>query len=139
MPLMIELKGGEKIIVNGAVLENAGSTASLRVLNESSVLRQSEVMTEAEAVTPAGRVYFCLQCAYLFPEKRDEHINMFAGYLEDYLAACPSMLEEGKQLVEMVKGEQFYRGLKLARKLLKHEEALLKNLPLDKQAEFKGE
>lgn len=128
MPLLIDLKPGEKVIINGAVLENAGVNTKLRICNESSILRQKEIMTEEDAVTPAARVYYCLQNAYIFPERRTHYLELFRHYLTEYLSACPSAAELGEAIRAEVAEHNHYKGLKLVRKLLKHEADVLARL-----------
>ena len=74
MPLKLDFKAGEKLVINGAVVENVGGNAKLLVHNESAIIREKEILTQAETNTPAARVYFALQCAYMFPrhEEGDE-------------------------------------------------------------------
>ncbi len=67
---MIEIKSGDKLIINGAVIEITGSNTKLLIHNQVSIHRQKEIMSEEESVTPAARVYFALQCAYIFPHKK---------------------------------------------------------------------
>ncbi|MEW5726865.1 MAG: flagellar biosynthesis repressor FlbT [Pseudomonadota bacterium] len=128
MPLIIDLKPGEKVIINGSVIENAGSSTKLRIHNQSNILKQKEIMTEAEATTPASRVYFCLQCAYIFPEERDKYVELFTNYLRQYVEACPSAAPIVDEMVEEVAGENYYKGIRLARKLLKHEGKLFAHM-----------
>lgn len=128
MPLIIDLKPGEKVIVNGSVIENAGSSTKLRIHNQSNILKQKEIMTEGEANTPASRVYFCLQCAYIFPEERDKYVDMFATYLRQYVEACPSAAPIVEEMAGDVAAENYYKGLRLARKLLKHEGKLFAHM-----------
>lgn len=121
MPLLIDLKPGEKVIINGAVLENAGANTKLRIHNESSILRQKEILTNEDMASPASRVYFCLQCAYIFPEKREHYLRLYEHYLVEYLESCPSASEIGDEVRRAVAGQQYYKALKSSRKLLKHE------------------
>lgn len=121
MPLLIDLKPGEKLIINGAVVENAGANTKIRILNDSSILRQKEILADTDNVTPASRVYFCLQCAYIFPETRGKYIDAFHQYLEDYVTACPSAGAIGEEITAAVAQELYYKGLKAARALLRHE------------------
>ena len=90
MPLKLDFKHGEIMIVNGAVIENVGSNAQLLVHNKAAILREKEILTQSEAATPASRVYFELQCAYIFRETRDDHLKTFRNHLKDYVDACPS-------------------------------------------------
>lgn len=121
MPLLIDLKPGEKVIINGAVIENAGANTKIRICNDSTLLRQKEIMTEEEANSPAARVYFCLQNAYIFPEKRNQYLELFGHYLGEYLEACPSAEPIGREICDEIRSDHYYRALKTSRKLLTHE------------------
>ncbi len=128
MPLLIDLKPGEKLIINGAVVENAGANTKLRIYNDSNILRQKEILSNADISTPASRVYFCLQCAYIFPEKRDHYLALYEHYLSEYVEACPSSTEIAVAVRDEVKSLRYYKALKAARKLLKHEASVLDHL-----------
>lgn len=125
MPLKIEVKTGDKIIINGAVLENNGPTAKFLVHNKCLILREKEVMSEENSNTPASRIYFALQCAYIFPAQADEYLKAFSTYAEDYLKACPSSAPIMEKVLNEVNNERLYKGLKAAKALLKHEEEIM--------------
>ncbi|CAA7622497.1 FlbT protein [Candidatus Terasakiella magnetica] len=125
LPLLIDLKPGEKVIVNGAVIENAGHSVKLRILNDSNVLREKDIIADSDNITPAGRVYFFVQNAYIFPENRDKYIAMFERCVTDYVASCASASDLGDELRDAVRAQNFYKALKLGRKLLKHEAQVL--------------
>ncbi|MGE5545643.1 MAG: flagellar biosynthesis repressor FlbT [Solirubrobacterales bacterium] len=139
MPLIIDLKPGEKIIINGAVIENAGSSTKLRVHNRANILRQREIMTAEDATTPASLVYFCLQCAYIFTEERAKYLVKLSEYLKQYIEACPSATEIASEIMADVDDGTYYRGLKAARALMKHEETVLENLHRLAQAAEAGQ
>lgn len=128
MPLLIDLKPGEKVIINGAVIENAGANTKIRICNDSTLLRQKEIMTEDQASSPAARVYFCLQNAYIFPERRTHYLGLFDHYLSEYLEACPSAQQIGQEICDEIRANHYYRALKFSRKLLIHEASVLENL-----------
>ena len=90
MPLTIDFKAGDKIIINGAVIENLGSNSKLSVHNQAAILRGKEILSEEDSKTPASRVYFALQCAYIFPQAQAEYVASFEAFLNEYLVACPS-------------------------------------------------
>lgn len=121
MPLKLDLKSGEKMIVNGAVVENVGPSAKILVHNMALILREKEILTQEDAATPASRIYFALQCAYMFTESRAEHMQGFDRLLAAYLKACPSAKDIGQEILDAVEREEFYKGLKSARKLIAHE------------------
>ncbi|MDA8230485.1 MAG: flagellar biosynthesis repressor FlbT [Magnetospirillum sp.] len=138
MPLLIDLKPGEKVIINGAVIENAGANTKLRVHNESNILRQKEILANTEISTPASRVYFCLQCAYIFPEKREHYLGLFEHYLVEYVEACPSAAEIAVSVRSEVNNARYYKALKAARMLLRHEADVLDHLRSTAEAEGGG-
>lgn len=121
MPLKLDLKCGEKMIINGAVLENVGPNAKILIHNLATVLREKEILTQEDAATPASRAYFSLQCAYMFDEAQDEHLKNFHRYLNDYLEACPSASEIAEVIRGHIEQENFYKALKSSRNLIAHE------------------
>lgn len=121
MPLKLDLKCGEKMIVNGAVLENVGPNAKILIHNLATVLREKEILTQEDAATPASRVYFSLQCAYMFDEAQEEHLKNFHRYLNDYLQACPSAEEIADVIRGHIEKGNFYKALKSSRNLIAHE------------------
>lgn len=125
MPLLIDIKPGDRVIINGAVIENAGGNTKLFVHNQAAILRGKEVLSEADCGTPAARAYFALQCAYIFPDKHDQYLPQFDKLLGDYLAACPSAAPIGEEIRKDVKEDKLYRALKSSQKLIQHEGDIL--------------
>ena len=122
MALRITLEPGRKIIVNGAVIENTGGPATLKVHNKANILRGSDVLATADATTPARRLYHALQNAYLFEANRAEYLGLFYQYLSDYRTAAPSSLEIAEKTARHVAAGDFYAALKTARKFITHED-----------------
>ncbi len=125
MPLKLTLGKGERLIVNGAVIKNDGDPASLLFENQAHILRQKDILSQSGASTPAARVYMALQCAYLFPERRVDHLQDYRQLIDDYLEACPSAQAIALEIDLKVEGDQLYDGLKTCRQLLAHENEVL--------------
>ena len=127
MPLKIELKPGEKFIVNGAVMVAGRSGASLALKNKAVLLRGRDVMQESEATTPARRLYFTLMLMYIDPEGSAAHAERFAGYLSDYLGATTMASTRAKleRIGNLALSDEFYSALKLCRELIVTEDDLL--------------
>ena len=68
MPLKINVKSGEKFVVNGAVMVAGNKGASLVLQNEATILLGKDVMQESEATTPSRRIYFSILVMYLDQE-----------------------------------------------------------------------
>src|SRR5262245_31931302 len=121
MPLTLRLEPRKKIIINGAVIENMGTATSIAVHNNANILKGKDVLTEADANTPARRVYYAVQCAYLFDQGRDEYVGLFNRLADEYLAAAPS----AAPIIAEVRGDiadtRYYAALKTCRKLIEHE------------------
>jgi flagellar protein FlbT len=126
MALVIHLKAGAQVIVNGAVLENvSGRTVSLAVQNDAAILRGNDILPPDAARTPASRIYYALQCAYLFPERRHEHMAACSDLLCSYLDAAPSAGPIGAEVLDAIKAGDLYDALKRASALIVHEGKVL--------------
>lgn len=126
MPLKLQLKKGQKIIINGAVLENVGAhTASLLVKNDAAIMRDTDILTFEEANTPASRVYYSVQCIYLFPNEKDGHLENFKNLLDSYCAAAPSSQPICDRIRRLVDQGLHYQALKMAQDLIAHEKQVL--------------
>ena len=127
MPLLIDFKSGDKLIINGSVLENIGGNTKILVHNNSAILREKEVLSQEDAQTPASRVYFELQGAYILldPAEREASLARFDQRLNEFIAACPNALDIALKVREHVENERIYKGLKEAQKLIKYESNVL--------------
>jgi len=128
MPLKLSVSKGERFIVNGAAIRNAGDSAELVFENQAQILRQKDILTAETAETPAGRTYFALQCAYLFPEKAEHYLNHFQGFIDDYLEAAPSAQKIVDEILENVRADKLYQGLKACSRLISHEHEALSHV-----------
>ncbi len=125
MPLKLSVGRGEKLIVNGAVVRNDGEPANLVFENQAHILRQKDIVTQETAGSPAARVYLALQCSYLFPERRTQHLADFGALLDQYVEAAPSAAKVAAEIRAKATSGELYLGLKLCRKLIDHEAGLL--------------
>jgi flagellar protein FlbT len=127
MALKINLKPGERIVVNGAVLENGDRRISLLVKNRASILRQKDIMQPEEVTTPARHVYFQVMMMYLDPDSRSEHYAMFTQRLAEFIGAISSKsgLELCVRIGEQVMSGSLYQALVTCRKLLDFEKERL--------------
>lgn len=125
MPLTINLKPHERFIVNGVVLENSGQAAKLLVHNNAALLRERDIMTEERATTPARRIYFAVQCEYLFPGKEDVLLPIIDEFLREFAEAAPSTASMVQDIRELVDAGQLYKALKSAKQLIQREQEIL--------------
>src|SRR5271155_3046532 len=122
MPLTINLKPHERLIINGVVIENSGPAAKILVHNNAALLREKDIVTEEQATTPARRIYFALQCQYLFPGKSDVFLPIIDKFLGEFEEAAPSTAGLIAEIRQQVSEVQFYRALKSAKQLMTREQ-----------------
>ncbi len=139
MPLTINLKPHERLIVNGVVIENSGPAAKILVHNNAALLREKDIVTEEQANTPARRIYFAIQCQYLFPAKGDVFLPIIDKFLGEFEQAAPSTAGLIAEMRAHVLEGQFYRALKSAKQLITREQEILndasdKGLPKNTRA-----
>jgi flagellar protein FlbT len=127
VPLLIDFKSGDKLLINGSVMENIGGNTKILVHNKSAILREKEVLAQEDAQTPASRVYFELQGGYIHqdPALRDESLKRFNLRLNEFIAACPNALDIADKVRDHVENDRIYKGLKEARNLIKYEANVL--------------
>src|ERR1700744_2453516 len=65
MPLRVELKPFERIIIGDSVIINSGTRSSFLIDGETPILREKDTVTAETADTPAKRLYHCVQTMYL--------------------------------------------------------------------------
>lgn len=123
MPLKLTLKADEKVVVNGAVLTNGPSKATFTIENSAVILRQKDVLQESEADTPAKRIYFCVQMAYLDNDNTEDYLEKTNELVREFLAAVPT--REVTRIVEPMGVElasgRYFQALKRCRQLMAYE------------------
>lgn len=125
MPLKLVIKRGDKLVLNGAVIENVGSDAEILLHNQATVLRSRDILTAEDAATPASRAYFALQSAYMFAPRREEFLALFEERARDYASAAPSAAGIIEEVRKAIAGGRLYPALKACQKLIEHEAQLI--------------
>ncbi len=125
MPLKLSLKPHEKILINGAVIENCGGRCELAIHNTASLLRQKDILREEHATTPAKRIFFLIQMIYISQEQRDQRLTLFRQLLAEFIAASPSSVDLVLEINRLAEAGDFYASLQVCRKLIQHEQRIL--------------
>ena len=129
MPLAINLRPNERLIVNGVVIQNSTSAAKLLIHNAAAVLREKDIITEEGANTPARRIYFAIQCKYLFPGKEPTYLPLIYQFIEEFEAAAPSTVALTREVRRHVDEGALYQALKAAKQLITREQEILNGFP----------
>jgi len=122
MPLTINLKPHEKLILNGVVIENSGPMAKILIHTNAALLREKDVLSEEKATTPARRIYFAIQCQYLFSGKGDLFFATIEQQMKEYAERRPESAGTLREIRGLLDDGQFYRALKSAKLLIQAEE-----------------
>ena len=64
MPLKVELKPGERILIGDCVITNADQRTRLIIEGEAPILRERDILNFKTADTPAKRIYLAVQLMY---------------------------------------------------------------------------
>ncbi|MBV8168452.1 MAG: flagellar biosynthesis repressor FlbT [Alphaproteobacteria bacterium] len=130
MGLKLNLRANERLVINGALL-TALKPTSLLINNQVSMLLERHIMRPEHANTPARRVYFAIQCAYIADAaERPPYLEQAETFIKDFEGATESpkvraLLTDMRRNLEQ---RAYYDALKLCRDLISYEEVVL-NLP----------
>lgn len=125
MALKISLKAHERLIIGGAVVTNGSSRSDLIIENNVPILRDKDILSETEANTPCRRLYFLIQLMYVDEKNVTEYHQTYWVLVRDLLQAAPSMLALIDQVNEQILSGKYYQALKLAAKLIDHEQEVV--------------
>jgi flagellar protein FlbT len=124
LPLRVELKPFERIVIGETVLVNSGTRTSFLIDGDAPILRERDTITPETANTPARRLYLCLQTMYL---KNDiqRYRTAYQGFLRELREASPGARVTIDAANDHVSSGALYKALKEIRKLVKREDEQL--------------
>jgi flagellar protein FlbT len=123
MPLKIELKPHESIIIGEALITNDNDRIRFYIDGNVPILREKFILREKDATTPAKRVYFIVQQMYLSNGSKDLQ-KLFVEYIRDLQEAAPSLRAYVAPVAEAMIVSDYYTAIKEAAKLIEQEEVL---------------
>jgi len=126
--LVLKLGPRERLLINGAVIENGDRRSRLNILTpNANILRLRDAIHPGQVNTPVRRVCYIAQLVLSGDaDPAEAQLQMMRGV--DQLGQVftdpdsSSLIERAR---EAVKRENFYQALKALRSLLPHEELLL--------------
>jgi flagellar biosynthesis repressor protein FlbT len=122
--LILELKQGESMILNGAVIRFKTRTR-LELYTQSRFLFGKQIMQAEDARTPAQRIYFALQQAYVGddlsrPEALAEARNLINA---ERAIAPPARCEIFDHMLAVITENAGFEALKLTRQIIREDAA----------------
>ena len=112
MPLKIVLKPHEKLVVNGAVLQNGPHGAELHFLNQTRFLREKDILTEDQLDRVESVFYFLIQLLYIDPDSADLYRERLSHVTDGIRVAYPDRLEDLEALIALVEKGEYYKALR---------------------------
>ncbi len=125
--LVLELRPGEMMIVNGAPIRFRTKTR-LELTAHARFLFGKQIMGPAEADSPARRIYFALQAAYIgVDEERTRGLIAARELIEAFKLSTTSALarEILDRALAAAEEDNCYLALKLVRRIIRHEDSVL--------------
>ncbi|GJE37262.1 flagellar biosynthesis repressor FlbT [Methylobacterium persicinum] len=123
MPLKIELKPDERLIIGNAAIRNGPRRASFVIETNTKFLRETDIITASEADTPCKQLYFALTVMYLADDPTLAE-NSFVEQANALMEAAPSMRPYIAAIYDQIQAGDLYRALKRGKDLLAYEEKL---------------
>lgn len=120
MPLKIELKPHESIIIGEALITNDNDRIRFYIDGNVPILREKFILREKDADTPAKRVYFIVQQMYLSKGSKELQ-KLFVEYIKDLQEAAPSLRPFVAPVAEAMITNDYYAAIKEASKLIEQE------------------
>jgi flagellar biosynthesis repressor protein FlbT len=121
VPLKIELKPNERVILGDCVVTNAGARTRLQIEGRVPILREKEIMTPRRADSPAKRIYLALQLIYTSKEPRGHYLD-YLQLVHAMVRAAPATRPFIDRINNRILTGELYKALKEARKLIAYEE-----------------
>ena len=124
MPLRVELKPFERLVIGDSVIINSGTRTCFLVDGATPILRERDTVTAETANTPAKRLYHCVQTMYLKSDVA-RYRTAYLGFIKEVRQAHPDCGDAIAAVNVHVSTGALYKALKEIRKLIKRETAQL--------------
>jgi len=125
--LVLKLRSGDGLIINGAALRVRTRTI-VEIPAKADLLYGKQILAPEEATTPARRLYAALQNAYITSaEERFCYLERAVALARDFALATtsPTAQRLAAEIEQSATAGAFYPALRLCRRLIAHEDAVL--------------
>ncbi|HQT39074.1 MAG TPA: flagellar biosynthesis repressor FlbT [Acidocella sp.] len=125
--LVVELKQNEMIIIDGAAIRFR-TKSRVEITGKARFLYGKQILLPEDANTPAALIYLAVQTAYIGSfEERTQAIDEARTLITQFRYQTKSALARDilDKIIEQVEAQQCYEALKLVRRIMQHEAALM--------------
>ena len=127
MALKLTLRPGEKLVINGAVVQNGDRRATMVVQNRASILREKDILKPEDANTPVRRIYFAIMMLYLDERGEKQWMEEFTVRMTEFFNVLSNAdaISDCVNIIKQVQSRQYYKALLTCRQLMPFEEERL--------------
>lgn len=128
--LRLKLRPNERVLINGAVIENGRTQTELRVLtSETKILRLRDALHPEHIDTPTKRVCYIAQLVVAGELSAEEALSKFVrGVVElKQVFLDPGSQATMDQAIRHARANSFYKAMQCMRRILTYEELVLQN------------
>lgn len=129
--LVLELRQGDLMVVNGAPIRFRNRTR-IELAAKARFLFGKQIMPPEGADTPARRIYFSLQTAYIGTEEERPgglaHARVLIAQFRE-ATTSPTARELLTRALEAAEQDDCYLALKIARRVMRHEDEVMAQAP----------
>jgi flagellar biosynthesis repressor protein FlbT len=122
MPLKVELKAGERIILGECII-TADQRTRLLIDGDVPILREKDILTPETADTPSKRVYLAVQLMYASRNPQSHH-ELYFKLISDIMKAAPSAWPLIESINNHILSGEMYKALKDSKKLVAYEQEI---------------
>ncbi len=129
--LVLELRQGDVMIVNGAPIRFR-TKSRIELTARARFLFGKQIMAPDQADSPARRIYFALQSAYIGSEdERGQGLDTARELIAAFKQATTSALARDilDRALSAAEADDCYQALKLTRRIIRHEDTVLGRTP----------
>ena len=125
MPLRVELKPFERIVIGQSVITNSDTRTAFLIDGDAPILREKDILTPETANTPVKRIYLCVQMMYLENDIA-AYQDLYFGFIGELIQAVPSFRDQIEEVSKLILSGALYKALRELRILMKREDDLLR-------------
>jgi flagellar protein FlbT len=126
--LILELRAGDMMVVNGAAIRFRAKTR-IELTAHARFLFGRQIMPPDAANTPARRIYYALQTAYIGDAgEREAGLAEAEARVNEFKSATtsPTAVALLDAALSLARADKCYQALRLARRIVRHEDAVLR-------------
>jgi flagellar protein FlbT len=128
--LRLKLRPNERVLINGAVVENGRTQVELRVLTpETKILRLRDALHPERIDTPTKRVCYIAQLVVAGEVRPEEAVSQF---VRGVVALKQVFVDSGSQAtmdqaIQFARAHNFYKAMQCMRRILQYEQLVMEN------------